>query len=281
MDFDLLQIAVPFRMQPGLARVDAAACALTPLAPGSALYAEKHAVWQAGQSRHALPGVDEAALMAAINAHDPRPPSPSTLSPDVPLELRFEEDFALVDGERGTIPWMCLCVPSHWAPEDKLGLSLAAIHAPVADAATLLAASEALTRLVTSGEHWQRHVWTVSPSPRHDQHPRRHARTPWPVVDIQRTDALDRFARQCWLRAERQSFLPVPSGSNTRQAVFAIRVMLQPLVDAVSDTTRAQRLHDAIASMSDAVLAYKGLAEAREPLLRWLEQRVQSTKARA
>ncbi|MFM8609684.1 MAG: heme-dependent oxidative N-demethylase subunit alpha family protein [Burkholderiaceae bacterium] len=287
MDFDLLQIAVPFRMQPGLARVDAAACRLTPLHAGSALYADKHAVWQAGQSRHTVPGLDAGALraaMAAIDAHAPQPASAaSALGAEaaLPLELRFEEDFALVDGERGTIPWMCLCVPSHWAPEDKLGLSLAAIHAPVADAATLLAASEALTRLVTSGEHWQRHVWTVSPSPRHDQHPRRHARTPWPVVDTGHPDALDRFARQCWLRAERQSFLPVPGGSNTRQSVFAIRVMLQPLVDAVSDTARAQRLHDAIASMNGAVLAYKGLTEARDPLLRWLEQRAQSPQGRA
>jgi len=47
-------------------------------------------------------------------------------------------------------------------------------------------------------------------------------------------------------------------------------VMLQPLVQAAARPQQAQRLHDALASMSEAVLAYKGLAAAREPLLRWL-----------
>jgi hypothetical protein len=32
-------------------------------------------------------------------------------------------------------------------------------------------------------------------------------------------------------------------------------------------------VHDAIASMSDAVLAYRGLAAVREPLLAWLRER--------
>ncbi len=31
--------------------------------------------------------------------------------------LAFEEDFAVVDGVRGTIPWLAVALPSHWAPE--------------------------------------------------------------------------------------------------------------------------------------------------------------------
>jgi hypothetical protein len=57
------------------------------------------------------------------------------------------------------------------------------------------------------------------------------------------------------------------------QAVFTIRVMLQPLDEAVAGAAEARRLHDALASMSDAVLAYKGLAPARERLLAWLAAR--------
>lgn len=49
--------------------------------------------------------------------------------------------------------------------------------------------------------------------------------------------------------------------------------MLQPLADAVQAPGRAQRLHDSLASMSQAVLDYKNLAAAREPLLRWLQSR--------
>jgi len=41
----------------------------------------------------------------------------------------------------------------------------------------------------------------------------------------------------------------------------------------VRESGHAQRLHDSLASMSDAVLEYKDLAGAREPLLRWLKAR--------
>ena len=261
MDFDFELIVAPFRMQPGLRKLAAHERQLTPLQPGSALHAEKASVVAAGASRLQVPGFSPAPALAAIAeqaAREGHPPFDADR-----LELAFEEDFAVLDGDTGTLPWLCVCVPSHWAPEDKLGLPFAAVHAPVADAATLIAASGHLVRLATSGERWERHVWTVTPSSRHDQHPRRHARTPWPA-----TGDDEAFARACWLRAERQTFLPV--GQGTRQAVFTIRVMLAPLAQVVDSPGKAARLHAALASMTPAVLAYKGLAPAREPLLRWL-----------
>jgi hypothetical protein len=261
MGFDFAKIAVPFRMQPGLRRVDTDTVRLTPLAAGSALHAEKLAVTAAGQSRHAVAGFDAAAALRAIAAQ-----APWWLPSGTALELAFEEDFAVLDGANGTLPWLCVCVPSHWAPEDKLGLDFAALHAPVADNSALLAASRQLVALATGGDCWERWVWTISPSARYDQHPRRHARTPWPSPHD-----CEAFARQCWLRAERQAFFPV--GQGTRQAVFSIRVMLQPLPEAAQPGAAAQRLHDSLASMSPAVLDYKNLAAAREPLLRWLRGR--------
>jgi dimethylamine monooxygenase subunit A len=260
MDFDFSQIAVPFRMQPGLRRVAEHEVRLTPLDSTSPLYAEKRAVLEAGQSRHALPGFDPAPALRAIaaRARDPVPPQAQ-----LPPELAFEEDFAVLDGATGTLPWLCVCVPSHWAPEDKLGLNFAAVHGPVADNAALVAASQQLVALATSGDCWERFVWTISPSPRHDQHPLRHARTPWPA-----TAQPDLFASQCWLRVERQLFFPV--GQDTRQAVFAIRVMLQPLAQAVQAPGAAARLRDSLASMSQAVLDYKNLSPARDRLLHWL-----------
>jgi hypothetical protein len=261
MDFDPGQIAVPFRMQPGLRRIPAAAVGLSPLAAASPLHTEKAAVLAAGQSRHATPGFDPAPALAAIAAQ-----APWWNPAEAALETAIEEDFAVLDGESGTLPWLCVCVPSHWAPEDKLGLDFTALHAPVADNAALVAASRQLVALATGGDCWERSVWTVSPSPRYDQHPRRQRRAPWPSAH----DA-EAFAAGCWFRAERQVFFPV--GRGTRQAVFAIRVMLQPLAQAVRRPGLAPRLHDSLASMSPAVLEYKGLAAARDPLLRWLRDR--------
>ena len=255
-------IAVPFRMQPGLSRSTREACLLTPLAPDSALHAEKRAVVQARASQHAVSGFDASAALATIAAHSQGSFDTAHDIGERCLELCIGEDFALVDACSASVPWMRVCVPSHWAPEDKIGLPLAAIHAPVADSATLIRASQALAQLVCDGHYWQRHVWTISPSPRHDQHPRRSARVPWPDAEGWA------LAQQCWWRVERQTFLPVPGQACS---VFAIRVQLLPLVQAVADADDAARLHDALASMSDDVLHYKGLAHARAPLLRWLQ----------
>jgi dimethylamine monooxygenase subunit A len=269
MDFDFSHINVPFRMQPGLRRIDAQGVWLTPLDPAGKLYAEKRAVFESGRSRHCLPGFDPAPALGAIASLAGHSAIGSdTLRGGVPLELAFEEDFAVLDGASGTVPWLCVCTPSHWAPEEKLGLDFAALHGPVADNAALLAAGHHLVSLVTAADCWERFVWTITPSARHDQHPARYPRQPWPDT----TDD-DDFARACWLRAERQTFFPV--GRGTRQAVFAIRVMLQPLVESIQPTGRARRLHDALASMTPAVLAYKNLGPARETLLRWLISRSQ------
>ncbi len=272
MAFDIEQIPVPFRMQPGLVRLPAQAAHLTPLTPGHPLHDEKRRVMQAGQSRHAVPGFDPAPALAAIHRQAAREGSDAALAAGHPIELAFEEDFAVLDGATGTLPWLCVCAPSHWAPEDKLGQTLAAAHAPVADNALLQAAVHPLVALATGGERWERWVWSLSPSSRHDQHPRGHVPPPWPS-----TPDPDAFVQACWLRTERQTFFPV--GGGTRQAVFTIRVRLQPLAQAAGTPARARRLHDSLASMSDAVLAYKGLTPARERLLQWLHSRCHAMPA--
>jgi hypothetical protein len=262
MDFDFSRIAVPFRMQPGLQRLPADARHLTPLAPGSALWHEKKRVLESGASRLVVPGFDAQPAIAALLAQAAR----EGIAATEPIELAFEEDFAILDGPSTTLPWLCVCVPSHWAPEEKLGLPFASVHAPVADAQAVIAAGRHLVTLATGGDHFERSVWTITPSGRYDQHPVRHARTAWPD-----TPDPEDFARRCFLRAERQTFLPFPTTPG--QALFTIRVMLAPLQQCVRSRDDAQRLHDSLQSMTDAVLAYKNLAPARDRLLAWLAQR--------
>lgn len=259
MSFDLSRVTVPFRMQPGLQRLAGGARHLTPLAAGSALWQEKKRVFDSGASRLALAGFDQRVAIDAILAQA----RSEGLAAQDPVELAFEEDFALLDGASTALPWLCVCVPSHWAPEEKLGLPFSAVHAPVADNQALVAAGRQLVRLVTGGEHFERFVWTITPSGRYDQHPHRQRREPWPDTPDPQT-----FARQCWLRSERQTFFPVPGIAG--QSIFTIRVMLQPLHDAVGSGDDAQRLHASLASMTESVLQYKSLAPARDRLLAWL-----------
>ena len=49
------------------------------------------------------------------------------------LSLAFVEDFAVIDGATAHIPWLAVCLPSGWAPDEKIGRHFAQVHAPVAD----------------------------------------------------------------------------------------------------------------------------------------------------
>ena len=308
-DFDAA-VQAPHRMQPGLRRLPAGAPQLTPSGAAQRDRArhlrEKLAVLGAfaPQALLCAPGFDPGPALAALAHHaaaehpdawaldgprwqarglgwalgaDLQPQDIGSAWPEIGsllrqtpadwrravlLSLAFEEDFAVLDAASGTLPWLAVALPSMWAPETKLGLPFADVHAPVADNRLIVGAAPHLVRLATGGEHWERFVWTISPHPRLHAHPDRVDPTRWPVGLSD-----DALAAQAWWRTERQTFIPVPGAG---QALFTIHVQLTPLAQALHGAGQAQRLHAALASMSDAVLHYRGLASVQAPLLRWL-----------
>ena len=255
---DLEDLPVPMRMLPGLRRCEH--ITLHRLEPDSALYAEKLALVQSGWQPLAVPGFDEGPVQRTV-----RQVAGLELDQDGPLALLIEEDLAVLDGFNARLPWLNICTPSRWAPEEKLGLDWAAAHAPVADNQALIAAQRQLVALCTNGQCWQRSVYTLSSSPRYDQHPGRAPIVPWPDLEG------DLLAAQTWLRVERQGFFPVMGRAG--QAVFSIRLQIERLDRSAGTPERAQRLFDWLSSMSEAVATYKGLAPVRPALLTWLAGR--------
>lgn len=304
MAFDFAAVSAPFRMQPGLRRLGAQARHLTPHGPGTRSFDEKvevlrrwpHDALVAVSGFEAGPALDTLSTRAAqehpqawrrhgaddaealhlgwrvrgdeVSGHGPA--AIGDLLRALPgawrlaglASLAFVEDFAVIDGATAVIPWIAACLTSHWAPGDKVGRHFAAVHAPVADNRVLLAAGDHLARLVSGQERWERFVWTVTACPTLQMHPAHSAPRDWP--DSADADAL---AAQAHFRTERQTFLPV-AGAN--QALFTIQVESRPLAAAIGTPERARALHDAIATMSPAVLAYRNLAPARARLLAWL-----------
>ncbi len=190
---------------------------------------------------------------------------PPAQRPAALLSLAFEEDYALLDGRPGDgfgqVPWMAVALPSRWAPAEKVGRAFAAIHAPVADNALLQRAAPQLVALATGGERWERFVWTVTDHPRLNAHPDLVPAQAWPGGAVE----------PAWWRSEHQTLQPLPG---TRMALFTIHVQVEPLAAVLARAPgRAGALHDAIASMSDAVLDYRGLGAVRGPLLAWLAAR--------
>ena len=61
--------------------------------------------------------------------------------------------------------------------------------------------------------------------------------------------------------------------------MFTILVNVTPLAQAFAEPAQAARVHDALASMTDPVLAYRGLADVRPALLRWLARQADDSAA--
>jgi dimethylamine monooxygenase subunit A len=308
MAFDFTAVQSPFRMQPGLRKLAPGAAQLTPNRIGDRAWREKLAVLfsHSAQALLSAPGFDALPALRALCAHAAAE-HPSAFSVDeyggvhahhlgwslhedvlhqhanaapeialclnsLPpswrlaglLSLAFAEDFAVIDGRTAHIPWMAVCLPSHWAPETKVGRHFAEVHAPVADNQMLVTASAHLARLVTGADRWERYVWTITRHPRLHAHPAHLDSAPWPS-DSDANAA--QVAALSYFRTERQTFIPAP---DLRLAMFTIHVDVQPLTRALANAAQAQQLHDAVASMSPAVLAYRGLTPVRDRLLAWL-----------
>ncbi len=307
-------LTTPFRMQPGLRKLAAGAPQLTPLRPGARHLREKQAVLAHWPTQTLLqsPGFDAAPALLSLaqQAQQEHPDAfevsegawharhlgwrvdaqgqvqqTQALWPDAGpclqamdpawrqaalLCLAFAEDFAILDAASQCVHWLAICLPSHWAPEQRIGLSFAELHAPVADNRLLTSASAHLVRLVTSAQRWERFVWTITSHPRLHAHPQRMGPERWPA-SLQG----DRLVDSAWWRTERQTFIPLVERG---QAVFTIHTEVTPLRQALQTPEQAALVHDSLASMSPAVLAYRELSTVQAPLLAWLVQQAQGLR---
>lgn len=308
MAFDFSTVGAPFRMQPGLRRLPADQPQLTSTRPNDAVMRDKLAVlttqpdeallcdptidpvgiWRRVAQRAAREHGDAfrddgrgdfsaPALGWSLRGREVCGHGPAAIGACLRalafearlaglLALAFAEDLAVLDGTTGRVPALAVCLPSRWIPRDKVGRRLPEIHAPVADGAALVAAADALVRLVVApGGRWERGVWTLSTSPRLDAHPERVVAPAWDG-SAQPHDLAD----AAFFRTELQRFGAL---ADVALALFTIRVDVRPLREAVATADAAARLHAALASMSPAVLAYRGLTPARDGLLHWLDGR--------
>lgn len=152
----------------------------------------------------------------------------------------------------------CVCFPSSWSLEEKMGQPLEAIHGVVpglnAQAGRPIAGF--LQRLAP-GIAWRRANWGLSRSPERNQHPA----LPRPRLDA----AVG--PDEVWLRVEHQALIALPRAGGV---LFAIRVTVHPWSEILAEAPARQGLRRALVTMPEPVAAYKGLAAARARLLELL-----------
>ena len=173
----------------------------------------------------------------------------------------WESDFLLMqpdrDGQFRLVAGV-VCFPSTWSLEEKVGQPLEFIHGPVPALNTQLGRQIGtfLSRL-RPGAVWLRTNWGLSASAELNQHPSRAIPAIAPSFDPANT----------WLRVEHQALIGLP---NTNAVLFGIRIANHSLTNVKENPKAADKLANALATMSKELADYKRLTECRVALIQWL-----------
>lgn len=181
------------------------------------------------------------------------------------LELgeAWEPDYLLLKPDATTgrfhLVGGCVCFPSSWRFEEKVGHPLEVIHTPVPHLNEQLASPihNFLSR-IKPGAAWCRANWGLSRSPELNQHPSRGLPKLRPPL---RED-------QVWLRVEDQALVALPE---SRGVLFGIRMTVIPLAEVKRHPVATRGLARALRTMPDAMLEYKSLLVAKANLLALLD----------
>ncbi len=186
------------------------------------------------------------------------PVSATDLQKCLALGEFWEPDFLLLkpDADRAIrLYGGCLCAPSSWRLDEKLGQPIEFIHGPVPGLnAHIGAAIHKFLAALKPGMASLRHNWGLSRSPELNQHPDRAL----PLLD-----ATVR-AEEVWLRVEHQALVALPKSGGI---LFGIRVVNHPLNEVKANQLAAARLGRALETMPEEMARYKNLATARGRIL--------------
>ena len=174
------------------------------------------------------------------------------------LAAAWEPDFVLLrrdDQSEFRMVGGAVCFPSSWAPEEKLGQTVDAIHEPVPTLnAELGARIRTFLAKLPPGQVFERENWGLAVVPERNLHPRR--RQPRLGADV----ALD----QVWLRVEHQAFRALPASGGL---LFVIHLTVHSLATVLTDGTAREAFRQMLETMPDAIAEYKGIQPARAGLL--------------
>jgi hypothetical protein len=188
------------------------------------------------------------------------------------LAMQVSEDLNVLVVDPSTKKnWLAashLCAPSSWRAEDKIGKDFFAIHTPVPTIEPMLKAASGLVQAMVYKGPYVRFVWGMTTHDRPNHHPdppEGASREEWRGKPL--TSALS-AGEPIYLWVERQITLPCPEA---HASLFTIRASFIPLAEVRENARERDLLIETYRSMHPSVREYKGLDEAYEPIMKWLE----------
>lgn len=178
------------------------------------------------------------------------------------LALAVQEDLVILHNtEPDYTELMHVCFPSHWNPAERIGQGLYGLHHPVANNQQLLNTSRNVAEAMSTKGPFVRYVWSLNSTDELNLNPR--------FISHGRKKPLSQYPAEWFFRVERQTTLAFP---DLQRSLFTIRIYIEPLKQVLQSQDRKQLLHQAVSSMDDNLLRYKGLVNVKAALLEYLEK---------
>lgn len=176
------------------------------------------------------------------------------------------EDMCLLDQRKDDEPYRLIgaavAFPSEWAPADKLGLPLAALHAPIHGYEEQLARGvDHFMAKLKPGRIFGRCNWFVAPTCA------LHWRADRPASDAFAGITAANAGERLFVRCERQTLRRLP---HTGAILFTIGIYVAPLASLTPDN--ATRLAQALGTLPPAEAQRRGVAHFAPALQQWVDQ---------
>ncbi|OUL29759.1 hypothetical protein BV372_22685 [Nostoc sp. T09] len=185
------------------------------------------------------------------------------------LAAQVQEDFTVICRGNDGCNWLSavhLCYPNHWSAEEKIGKDFAAIHTPVAGIEKINRRADAIVNTMINCKPMVRFAWGLSTDIRLNHHPEPPTGL---AVEQWQGRNFDLQHPSLYLRIERQVIWGLP---DYEAALFTIRTYFRDCSLIKKDSLLRVKLCAAIDSMSAESLIYKGLANSKASILRWLNE---------
>jgi hypothetical protein len=177
------------------------------------------------------------------------------------LAAQWEPDFVLLQrapSDEFQMVGSAVCFPSAWAPEAKLGQTVAVIHGPVPTLNEDLGPRirNFLAKL-PAGLVFERENWGLAAVPARNLHPLRgqpRLAATTPLAEI-------------WLRVEHQAFCALPDSGGL---LFLIHLTVHRLSEVLRNAEVNSAFRQLLETMPEGIASYKGIQPARLSLLRQL-----------
>ncbi len=178
--------------------------------------------------------------------------------------MQIQEDIAVIT-EDNFISCLHLMAPNFWSAADKVGKNFSAIHQAVAGIDTITKKSNTIIQAMIYKGPYVRFAWGVCCDNLLNHFTSEHSKTKikFPVADSGRY--FNPQNPSLFLRVERQT---INGFAEIKSAIFTIRTYLYNVTEL--NKAELQNIIDAIESMTEKQLEYKGLKTNKSAIIKWL-----------